>query len=434
MEKRKSSDDLINAGQDILDSVNYALNSGDYSKLTSDISKTVNQATRQVASSVSSSMRADGQIGQAARKVQESASRVFGNSDFRTEVNRVFGGVSDRKNNFLARDISQMTGLGKQIFGWSGFGLFLFLSIMFFTLMLIPAIRPVGFIGGLSFSFAAVASLRMAFIGAKDRKLVDIYHRYGNLIRDREAISIQDLAGLAGQNEEEVRNNLKQMQEKGYLPLIHFDKDKSTIILTDRAYQQYLDWEKENEAKRAQEASMSPAEREVLALTREGEKYIRNVRQANDRISDHAMTSKLDRLEKIMQNIFENVKKHPESARDIRRMIDFYLPTIQKLLNAYIELDSQPDQLENVKRTKLQIEESMDTINDAFEKLLNDLFQNVLFDVSSDISVMETMMKQDGLSGQSIRDYENGLQFGTSAGATASGSTRASEGEPAERS
>ena len=226
----------------------------------------------------------------------------------------------------------------------------------------------------------------------------------------------------------------QQMQEKGYLPLIHFDKDKSTIILTDQAYQQYLDWEKENEVKRAQEASMSPAEREVLALTREGEKYIRNVRQANDRISDHAMTSKLDRLEKIMQNIFENVKKHPESARDIRRMIDFYLPTIQKLLNAYIELDSQPDQLENVKRTKLQIEESMDTINDAFEKLLNDLFQNVLFDVSSDISVMETMMKQDGLSGQSIRDYESGLQFGTGAGATASGSARASEGEPAERS
>lgn len=166
---------------------------------------------------------------------------------------------------------------------------------------------------------------------------------------------------------------------------------------------------------------MSPAEREILELTQEGENYIREVRAANDRIPDHAMTAKLDRLEQIMRNIFENVKKHPESARDIRRMIDFYLPTIQKLLDAYIELDSQSGHLDNVKRTKAQIEDSMDIINDAFEKLLNDLFQNVLFDVSSDISVMETMMRQDGLSGKSIRDYESGLSFGSGATASAAG-------------
>ncbi len=417
MEKRNGSDDLISAGQDILDSVNYALKSGDYSKLTSDITKTVNQATRQVASSVSASMQeAAGQRGQTS-----GASRVFGNSDFRTEVNRVFGGVSDRRNNFLARDVSQMTGLGKQIFGWSGFGLFVLLSIGCFALMLIPAVRIAGVMSGLGFAAAAAAFCRLALLGAKDHKLADTYRRYGNLIQDKEVISIRDLAHLAGQTPEEVKANLRRMQENGYLPLVHFDRDMSTIILTDQAYQQYLDWEKERDRRREQEANMSPAEREILELTQEGEKYIREVRAANDRIPDHAMTAKLDRLEQIMRNIFENVKKHPESARDIRRMIDFYLPTIQKLLDAYIELDSQSGHLDNVKRTKAQIEDSMDIINDAFEKLLNDLFQNVLFDVSSDISVMETMMRQDGLSGKSIRDYESGLSFGSGATASAAG-------------
>lgn len=422
MEKRKGSDDLISAGQDILDSVNYALKSGDYSKLTSDITKTVNQATRQVASSVSASMQeAAGQMGQASGTARDNASRVFGNSDFRTEVNRVFGGVSDRRNNFSARDVSQMTGLGKQILGWSGFGLFALLSLGSFALMFIPVLRMAGLMSGFGFAAAAAAFCRMALLGAKDHKLADTYRRYGNLIQDKEVISIRDLARLAGQTEDEVKVNLKKMRENDYLPLVHFDRDMSTIILTDQAYKQYLDWERERDQRREQEANMSPAEREILELTQEGENYIREVRAANDRISDHAMTAKLDRLEQIMRNIFENVKKHPESARDIRRMIDFYLPTIQKLLDAYIELDSQSGHLDNVKRTKAQIEDSMDIINDAFEKLLNDLFQNVLFDVSSDISVMETMMRQDGLSGKSIRDYESGLSFGSGATASAAG-------------
>ena len=40
----------------------------------------------------------------------------------------------------------------------------------------------------------------------------------------------------------------------------------------------------------------------------------------------------------------------------------------------------------------------MDTINMAFESLLDSLFQDMAWDISSDISVMKTMMAQDGLT------------------------------------
>ena len=44
----------------------------------------------------------------------------------------------------------------------------------------------------------------------------------------------------------------------------------------------------------------------------------------------------------------------------------------------------------------------MDTINNAFENLLDSLFEDVAWDISSDISVMKMMMEQDGLTENSI--------------------------------
>lgn len=108
------------------------------------------------------------------------------------------------------------------------------------------------------------------------------------------------------------------------------------------------------------------------------------------------MSSKLFRLENIMKKIFEQVEKNPESAKDLRKFMEYYLPTTTKLLRAYVDLDKQPE-VDNIRKTKKEIESSLDVINDAFEQLLDDMFQDVAWDISSDISVMKTMMAQDGL-------------------------------------
>lgn len=50
-------------------------------------------------------------------------------------------------------------------------------------------------------------------------------------------------------------------------------------------------------------------------------------------------------------------------------------------------------------RAKQQIEATLDTINVAFENLLDKLFTDEVLDVSSDITVLETMLKQEGLTG-----------------------------------
>ncbi len=110
------------------------------------------------------------------------------------------------------------------------------------------------------------------------------------------------------------------------------------------------------------------------------------------------MSDKLYRLENIMNRIFEKVKKNPGSADDLHKLMNYYLPTTKKLLDAYVELDKQAGQGENVQQTKAEISTAMDTINEAFEKLLDSMFQDMAWDISSDISVMKTMMAQDGLT------------------------------------
>ena len=106
-----------------------------------------------------------------------------------------------------------------------------------------------------------------------------------------------------------------------------------------------------------------------------------------------------------MDRIFDRVEQKPDTVDDIRKLMEYYLPTTIKLLEAYEELDAQPVQGENIISSKQEIEKTLDTLNTAVEKLLDELFQDTAWDLSSDISVLNTMLAQEGLT-------EDGLKTG----------------------
>ena len=115
-----------------------------------------------------------------------------------------------------------------------------------------------------------------------------------------------------------------------------------------------------------------------------------------------------------MNRIFAQVKKDPSSADELHKLMSYYLPTTKKLINAYVELDKEPEVGDNITKTKLEIDAAIDTINMAFENLLDSLFQDMAWDISSDISVMKTMMAQDGLTneGQGFSAQVMGMSAG----------------------
>ena len=109
------------------------------------------------------------------------------------------------------------------------------------------------------------------------------------------------------------------------------------------------------------------------------------------------MSDKLYTLEATVLSIFKKLKEAPDSAGDLRKFMSYYLPTTEKLLQSYVDLRKESLNVENIVNSQKEIEEATDVINDAFVKLLNQLFENTSWDISSDISVMKTMMKQDAL-------------------------------------
>ena len=134
----------------------------------------------------------------------------------------------------------------------------------------------------------------------------------------------------------------------------------------------------------------------LLLIAAAGGLFAYNAR--NDRIPGEEMTGKLSKQEEIVNKIFDQVKKDQTAARDLRKFMNYYLPTTEKLLKAYLDVDQQPISGDNIRNTKQEIEKAMDTVNEAFENLLDSLFEDASMDVISEISVMNTMMAQDGLT------------------------------------
>ena len=52
-----------------------------------------------------------------------------------------------------------------------------------------------------------------------------------------------------------------------------------------------------------------------------------------------------------------------------------------------------------MEKTKKDIEGAIDKIIDSFEGLLDKFYQEKELDIATDISAMEVLMKQDGLTG-----------------------------------
>ena len=86
----------------------------------------------------------------------------------------------------------------------------------------------------------------------------------------------------------------------------------------------------------------------------------------------------------------------------IRQFMDYYLPTTLKLLNAYDRMDDAGISGDNITGTKERVENIMGTIVTAFEKQLDGLFGEDALDISTDISVLETMLAREGLAGEKM--------------------------------
>ena len=147
---------------------------------------------------------------------------------------------------------------------------------------------------------------------------------------------------------------------------------------------------------------VSTGSAELDKMLQDGARAISEMKRLDDNIADEKISADIRRLETVSQSIFDQVKAQPAKLPQIRKFMDYYLPTTLKLLNAYDRMSAAGVSGENIDTTKTRVEGMMDTIVSAFEKQLDSLFGEDALDISTDISVLETMMAREGLAGDQM--------------------------------
>lgn len=167
---------------------------------------------------------------------------------------------------------------------------------------------------------------------------------------------------------------------------------------------------REEEQKRAaQRAQPTTGDAAVDELILRGQQLLQQVRHENDLLPDPEISAQIDSIESVANRIFKTVIEQPQKAPQIRRFMDYYLPTTLKMLRAYRRMEQSNINSESALDTKRRIRESLDLVLEAFNKQLSKLYEDEALDIATDIDVMETMLKQDGL-------IDSGLKTRTSTG------------------
>ncbi|MBE6048099.1 MAG: 5-bromo-4-chloroindolyl phosphate hydrolysis protein [Clostridium sp.] len=259
-----------------------------------------------------------------------------------------------------------------------------------------------------SFSLIFIFFLVLAFIGRNTRKRIKRFKKYVAYIADKNYCKIESLALLTEQSNEFIVKDLRKMIKLDMFREAHIDDENTYFMLGNNVYENYLNtrdafYKRKQDDEREKQESQNDTS-ELGSVIRLGKDYIRQIREANDAISGEIISAKLDKLEKIVTAIFSNIEKNQNKTADVKKFINHYLPMTLKLVNSYRELDLQIIQGDNIIKAKLEIEKSIDLINSAFERLLDDLFADVAMDVSSDISVLETLFSQEGLTDNGLKN------------------------------
>lgn len=263
--------------------------------------------------------------------------------------------------------------------------------------------------GAMATSIAAViaaACTAMAVVGGVWRRRAGRFKKYLKTMGNKDFYSISGLAEVVQKKPSYVIRDLKRMIRSGWFKEGHLDTQETCFMLTNESYQLYLDAQtqlrqrKEAEERRAREQELlehDPAQKQLRMTIEEGKEYIRRIREINDDIPGVEISNKLYRLEEICKKIFIHVEKNPDKLADIRKFMNYYLPTTLKLMEQYRKFDMESVVGDNIAASKKEIEGALDDINTAFEKMFDNLFADEAMDVSTDISVLSTMLAQEGL-------------------------------------
>ena len=296
---------------------------------------------------------------------------------------------------------------------------------------------------GIAFIAASIGCFIKCGKRGAERRLIRRFHECCTVIGLRQYVPVKELAKAVELSAGEMRKQLQTMIARGYfgdgayldlahgelvLPPVAREAKQSSgwrdlvneVLNMLRGDQVFTDDAQDADFRPAEPVKPGPVKSEPAAQPQlepqpepakkpspasvkktymdELERILNELYQLNEQIEDEAVSARIDRIGTLTAGIFRAVIDNPEREQDVRKFMNYYLPTTLKLLKSYDMLEEQSYQGENIVASRKKIESVLDTLIAAFEKQLDRLFQNDALDIATDIDVLETMMAGDGLS------------------------------------
>ena len=249
----------------------------------------------------------------------------------------------------------------------------------------------------------------LVFSGRQGKKKEAAFRRCLTVSGDKGVVKMKPLAKTLGMTEEELEKQLSEMIDRGYYGgRAYIDHARSLLVIEPEFMRDVYREEDEAKARRAEQQEQQAEDERRASLT-EYERLVERLRQADIDIEDEPMSEKIRKMQALTEAIFAEVEKHPEKRPQIDRFMNYYLPTTLKLLDSYARIESQGVSGENTAKAKADIERIADTLVEGYSKQLDTLYRTEAVDIAGDAAVIESMLRRDGLAGDS--DFRPFKQF-----------------------
>ncbi len=342
-------------------------------------------------------------------------------------------GAALRSMDFRVNWKGRISGIFMSLAGGIGASVFGLLTLLFFCCSLLVIDSAFGWGMTLFLALVTVGFGTMLGLGVARSERVHRLKAYLAEVRriGRPYCETGRLGQAVGRGADFVKKDLQKILSAGMLPDARLAEDGSYLLMDMQTYEQYRaaqesyeERKEEEETRREKEEARrekedaarasGKAETEkrrgeggadgqsvdaaVGAAILHGEEQMELLDQMRRSLPEGAMTDKLLRLDRVLERLFETLRKYPDQLDELERFMEYYLPTTVKLVTAYRDFSEVEFPGENLTNAKREIEETMDTINGAFEKLLDDMYEDTAFDVMTDASVLQSILKREGLT------------------------------------
>ena len=139
---------------------------------------------------------------------------------------------------------------------------------------------------------------------------------------------------------------------------------------------------------------------EIDPIVEEGNRALSEMGRIYMSVQDPEVRKKINEIMRITDKIIQDAIDDPSDIPQIKKFMNYYLPTTIKLLNAYDRMSAQGIEGENLSKSMSNINEMLDSVIEAYKKRLDSLFADQALDIETDIAVMNTMLAREGLAGE----------------------------------